>query len=116
MPSRRKVPNDTERSTNIAVPVSERRSVDEMEALLRRQAASNGLVISHVTVLGRKRFPGNRHWHLKQDLKQTGCLDLTYWPDGPLMWVTIRNSEPDWVHVVGRQLATNLGSELAADA
>lgn len=89
-------------------------STDEMETVLREVATAKGLVISHVTTLGTKRFPGNRHWHLKQDLREKGCLDVTYWPDGPFMWVTIRHSEPAWVNDVGRELPAAIGRRLAA--
>lgn len=67
-----------------------------MESVLAEAAASIGLQFSHITTLGTKRYPGNRHWHLKQHPREKGCLDLTYWPGGRLMWITIRNYEPAW--------------------
>ncbi len=94
----------TAKTTNLEVVVTGELSLDEMEAAIVEVATAHGLSLSHVTTLGRKRYPGNRHWHLKQDPKATGCLDITYWPSGPLMWISIRNYEPDWVHEAGPQL------------
>lgn len=79
-------------------------SLDEMEDHLRDVGSQMGMYISHITVLGRKRYPGNRHWHLKQSPNEPGCLDVTYWPSGHLLWVSIRNCEPPWVHSAGRDL------------
>ena len=81
---------------------------------MARVAGEMGLRISHVTVLGRKRYPGNRHWHLTEDPPTRGCLDITYWPEGPLMWVSIRHSEPTWVQRAGRELGPALAAKLAA--
>lgn len=96
---------DTKGSFNLeVVEVTGEHSLDEMHAALETVAADLGMQFSHITRLGTKRYPGNRHWHLKQDLKTRGCLDVTYWPAGPLMWITIRKSEPPWVHEAGRAL------------
>lgn len=87
-----------------------------MESVLAEAAASIGLQFSHITTLGTKRYPGNRHWHLKQHPREKGCLDLTYWPGGRLMWITIRNYEPAWVHEAGELLGPALESHLAGRA
>lgn len=63
---------------------------------------------SRTTKLGAKQYTGNRLWHLKQDPKIKGCLDVTYWPQGPLMWITNRNYEPTWVHDLGARLGEDL--------
>lgn len=100
----------TDKTTNLEVKVTGELSLDEMEDVLRDAASAQGMYISHVTKLGAKRYPGNRHWHLKQDPATTGCLDVTYWPAGPLMWISMRNYEPAWVHDAGRRLAPALSS------
>ena len=71
---------------------------------------------THITTLGAKRYPGNRHWHLKQQSRAKGCLDVTYWPGGPLMWISMRNYEPAWVHRAGPQLRSALSMGLGGRA
>jgi len=55
---------DTDKTKNLEVAMTGAQSVDEMEAVLDEVASEIGLRISHTTTLGRKRYPGNRHWHL----------------------------------------------------
>ena len=103
---------DTDKTKNLDVAVTGELSVDEMEAVLDEVASAHGLRLSHVTTLGRKRYPGNRHWHFTRDPPTGGCLDVTYWPAGPLMWISMRNIEPAWVHEAGRQLGPALEARL----
>ena len=103
---------DTDKTRNLDVAVTGALSLDEMEAVLGEVASEMGLRISHVTTLGRKRYPGNRHWHLTQDPATKGCLDVTYWPSGPLMWISMRHYEPAWVHRDGRRLGSALEAQL----
>lgn len=112
---------DTARTKNLEVKLppsssaSRIFSLDEMEERLREVSEDMGMYISHTTVLGRKRYPGNRHWHFKQHPKEPGCLDVTYWPQGALMWISVRNYEPSWVHEVGVELQDRLEKELAEE-
>jgi hypothetical protein len=101
--NRRRV-KDTDKTTNLEVAVTGALSLDEMEVALDEVATEMGMRISHITTLGRKRYPGNRHWHLTQEPHTKGCLDVTYWPSGALMWISIRRSEPAWVHEAGQSL------------
>ena len=80
-------------------------SLDTMETLLAAVGKELGLGLSHITTLSRKKYPNNRHWHFKKDSKAKGCLDVTYWPEGALFWITIRNYEPVWVHTSGKKMA-----------
>lgn len=105
---------DTDKSRNIQVAVTGDTSLDDMEAVLAEVGTEMGLIVSHITTLSRKKFPGNRHWQFKQDPKTKGCLDVTYWPEGALFWITIRHYEPDWVHRSGRDMAARLQERLAA--
>lgn len=84
-----------------------------MESVLFGTAKALNLVVSHVTTLSRKKYPGNRHWHFKQALKAKGCLDVTYWPDGGLFWITMRKYEPSWVHQKGSEMFTSIERELS---
>lgn len=104
---------DTDKSRNIQVTVTGEMSLDAMEAVLADVGKELGLVLSHTTTLSRKKYPNNRHWHFKEDLKAKGCLDVTYWPEGALFWITIRNYEPDWVHQSAQDLAALLVQRLA---
>lgn len=103
---------DTRGTTNLDVPVTGERTLDEMESLLRDAAAELGMYCSHITVLGTRRYPGNRHWHFERDPGETGCLDVTYWPTGPSMWISMRTIEPAWVHEAGRELGAALTRRL----
>ncbi len=103
----------TEKTTNLEVAGARHLSLDDMESVLLEVATSLGMYVSHTTMLGTRRYPGNRHWHLKQDPGRTGCLDVTYWPSGPLMWISMRHYEPAWVHEAGRRLGSELEARLA---
>lgn len=110
--ARRVTIKDTDKSKNIQVEVGNGLTLDDMETVLTEVGSGLGLVISHITTLSRKKYPNNRHWHFKEDLNSKGCLDVTYWPDGSLFWITIRNYEPEWVHIAGRDMATSLKEQL----
>lgn len=104
---------DTDKSRNIQITVTGGMSLDTMEAVLADVGMGLGLALSHITTLSRKKYPNNRHWHFKKDPKAKGCLDVTYWPEGALFWITIRNYEPDWAHQSGQDMAALLRERLA---
>ncbi|WP_299783827.1 hypothetical protein [uncultured Roseobacter sp.] len=104
---------DTDKSRNIQVAVTGDMSLDDMEVVLANVSAELGLTLSHITTLSRNKYPNNRHWHFKEDLKAKGCLDVTYWLEGALFWITIRNYEPDWVHQSGKKMAALVEKRLA---
>jgi len=83
-----------------------------METVLTEVAADRGMYVSHITVLGRVRYPGNRHWHLKRHGEKVGYLDLTYQPQGALFWISIRNYEQVWVHEAGKRIVPALQADL----
>ncbi|MFA8443970.1 hypothetical protein [Yoonia sp.] len=112
--TKRMIIKDTAKSKNITVDAGNSMTLDEMEDLPMALGNELGLVTSKITILGSSKYPGNRHWHFKQDLKSTGYLDATYWPKGPLFWITIRNYEPDWIHKAGRDLALSLKKRVAS--
>ena len=105
---------DTEKAKNLQVDVDGAMDLDEMEDLLLGIASDLSLVLSHTTTLSKKKYPGNRHWHFKEDVKTKGGLDVTYWPDGSLLWITIRHYEPEWVHVTGCEIRELLKRKLGA--
>ncbi len=101
-------PASTDKAINLDVSYDGTPSLDEMQATLEAVASEMGMAFSHITKLGAKRYAGNRHWHLKQDPKKKGCLDVTYWPPGGAMWITMRRNEPDWVTNAGHELGSAL--------
>lgn len=105
--------SDTDKSRNIQMAVASDLGLDAMEEVLVDVGASLGLTMSHVTTLSQRKYPNNRHWHFKEDLKGKGCLDVTYWPDGALLWITIRHYEPEWVHRSGQKMAAIVEKRLA---
>ncbi len=110
--ARRVVIKDTDKSKNILVEVGGELTLDEMEEVLTNAGDDLDLDISHITTLSRKKYPGNRHWHFKEASKSKGCLDVTFWPKGSILWITIRNYEPDWVHKSGHDLAVLLKKKM----
>ncbi len=110
--SRRVSVRDTAGSINLEVGVEGVPALDAMESILGSVAGELGMEFSHITTLGAKRYPGNRHWHLKRNPKEAGCLDVTYWPEQPVMWITMRRSEPDWVHHLGHRLGPALECQM----
>lgn len=106
----------TDKAINLNVILSGEPTLDEMEELLGTVGGELGLEFSHITKLGAKRYAGNRHWHFKLDPKTKGCLDVTYWPPGPAMWITIRRSEPQWVHNHGAKLGPAVERRLQTGA
>lgn len=104
---------DTSKARNLSLELARDLALDELEKVLLGVAKNLSLELSHVTTLSQKKYPGNRHWHFKEDLKAKGCLDVTYWPDGRLLWITLRNYEPDWVHKLGDDMFTLLSKELS---
>jgi len=74
------------------------------------QGASDGK--AHITTLSRKKYPGNRHWHFKEATKSKGCLDVTFWPEGSLFWITVRKQgirgcAPTWAPTFWRDHHAN---------
>lgn len=112
MPKTPPIIKDTDKARNLQVTVDGALSLDEMEQHLLTVANALALTLTHVTTLSRKKYPGNRHWHFKQDPRAKGCLDVTYWPDGPLFWITARNYEPAWVHDMAGRMSTLMQQHL----
>lgn len=106
---------DTDKTINVGVTIAGSPTVDSMESILEQVARELGMEFSRITTLGAVRYPGNRHWHLKRHPRERGCLDVTYWPDGPIMWISIRRYEPEWVHQLGRKLGPALERRMGTE-
>jgi len=103
---------DTDKAKNLQVAVNHPIALQMMEQLLLQVSSGLSLKLTHTTTLSKKKYPGNRHWHFKEDKMTKGCLDVTYWPDGALFWITMRNYEPSWVHRVGREMGALMTEKL----
>ena len=99
------------------VPTSPLPSAEDMEKILRETTFEMGLYMSHITTLSKKKYPGNRHWHFKQEENKTaaGCLDVTYWPQHAWLWISVRQREPMWVHEAGSDLKERLEASMLFD-
>ena len=53
-----------------------------MEKILLETTSELNLVQSHATTLSQKKYPGNRHWHFKEDLKER-CPWVPHRPTEP---------------------------------
>ena len=68
-----------------------------MHTAVEKAAKELGLYISHIGSYSRKKYPNSIHWHFKEDPKEVGCLDATFWEEGNAFWIVARNREPNWV-------------------
>ena len=54
-------------------------------------------------------FPDSIHWHFKPERRIRGVLDLTYWPDGGRLWLSVRAQDADWIGPAADALAAVAG-------
>lgn len=86
---------------------------EEMMNLVERASKATGLYISHIGSYSRKKFPNSVHWHFKRDKKENGLIDATFWDVKSLLWLMIRNNEPQWVHQTAPLLKQAMAAEVA---
>lgn len=70
------------------------------------------IYVSHIGSYSRKKYPNSIHWHFKQDPKEIGCLDATFWEEGNEFWIVARNREPQWVKDKAKALQLALNDKL----
>ena len=70
------------------------------------------IYVSHIGSYSRKKYPNSIHWHFKQDPKEIGCLDATFWEEGNEFWIIARNREPLWVKDKAKALQLALNDKL----
>jgi len=87
----------SEKSVRYDVELSKRYTGERMHNIIEAAAIDLNLVISHIGGYSRVKYPNSIHWHFKEDLKEKGCLDATFWEEGNEFWIVSRNREPLWV-------------------
>ncbi len=74
-------------------------------------ADRQGLLLTLTTT--HSSYPGSIHWHFKPERRIRGVLDLTYWPDGGRLWLSVRAQDADWIGPAAESLADSLTDVLA---
>lgn len=96
------------RSTRYDVELSRNYSGDEMHKIVEEVSKKLHVYISHIGSYSRKKYPNSIHWHFKENPKERGCLDATFWEEGNKFWIVARNNEPQWVHNKAIEMQANL--------
>ncbi len=99
------------REMRVQIPAGAQR--EQVLEAVQHATGDAGLFISHIGGYSRTKYPGAVHWHFKRDKKEKGVLDATYWADGPLFWLTLRNNEPQWVHDAAPRLQDAVAARIA---
>jgi hypothetical protein len=71
-------------------------------AAAERQSLLVTLTTTHTS------YPDSIHWHFKPERRIRGVLDLTYWPDGGRLWLSVRAQDADWIGPAADALAEAL--------
>ena len=85
---------------------------EHVSSVVEAVADELGIYISHIGSFTRKTYPNSIHWHFKENPKEIGCLDATFWEEGNEFWIVARNREPKWVHKRAKQMQKLLNDEL----
>jgi len=96
------------KSVRYDVPLTRQYSGDEMHRIVETTATKLGVYISHIGGYSRVKYPNSIHWHFKQNPKEKGCLDATFWEEGNEFWIVARNYEPQWVKDKAREMQQHL--------
>ncbi len=73
-------------------------------------AQNEGLLLTLTTT--HSSYPDSIHWHFKPERRIRGVLDLTYWPDGGRLWLSVRTQDADWIGPAADSLADSLTERL----
>lgn len=83
-----------------------------MHKIIKKTSAEVDVYISHIGSYSRKKYPNSIHWHFKENPKETGCLDATFWEEGNKFWLVARNREPQWVKDKAKLMQIKLNEKL----
>lgn len=100
------------KSVRFDVKLGKQYDGDFISAVLETVAEELGIYISHIGSYSRKKYPNSIHWHFKEDPKEIGCLDATFWKEGNEFWIVVRNYEPPWVARRAKQMQKLLSKRL----
>ena len=92
------------KSVRYDVPMSQQRTGDYVSSAVESVASELGVYISHIGSYSHKKYPNSIHWHFKENPKEAGCLDATFWEEGNEFWIVVRNYEPGWVTKRAKQM------------
>lgn len=79
---------------------------DAVVAVVLAAAERQSLLVTLTTT--HTSFPDSIHWHFKPERRIRGVLDLTYWPDGGRLWLSVRSQDADWIGPAADALAASL--------
>lgn len=94
----------------IACPSLTAADRDTVVAAVLDVAESEALLVTLTTT--HSSYPGSIHWHFKPERRIRGVLDLTYWPHGGRLWLSVRAQDADWIDPAAQSLASSLTDEL----
>lgn len=100
------------KSQRFDVELSKTYKVKFMHTAVEAAAKELGVYISHIGSYSRKKYPNSIHWHFKENPKERGCLDATFWEEGNAFWIVARNNEPDWVKQKAKAMQDYLNKQL----
>jgi len=83
-----------------------------MHKAIEEIAKELNIYISHIGSYSRKKYPNSIHWHFKENPKEPGCLDATFWEEGNEFWIVTRNREPKWVKEKAKEMQLGLSEKL----
>lgn len=83
---------------------------DAVVAVVLAAAERQDLLVTLTTT--HTSYPGSIHWHFKPERRIRGVLDLTYWPDGGRLWLSVRAQDADWIGPAAQSLAASLTEAL----
>jgi len=85
------------KSVRYDVNLSRKYSGKEFYKIIEIISKKINVYISHIGSYSRTKYPNSIHWHFKENPKEIGCLDATFWEEGNEFWIIARNREPQWV-------------------
>lgn len=100
------------KSVRYDVELSKKYTGDEMHDVIERISDKLNVYISHIGSYSRIKYPNSIHWHFKEDPKEIGCLDATFWEEGNEFWIVVRNYEPQWVKTKAKEMQKELNTIL----
>jgi len=99
-----------QKSVRYDVNLKKKYSGEQMHAIVEKTAKKLDVYISHIGGYSRVKYPNSIHWHFKENPKEKGCLDATFWAEGNEFWIVARNYEPQWVKDKAKEMQKYLGT------
>jgi len=100
------------KSVRFDVQLSKKFTGKQMHKIIKEIAQEVGVYVSHIGSYSRLKYPNSIHWHFKENPKEIGCLDATFWEEGNEFWIVARNREPQWVKDKAKLMQIKLSEKL----